>query len=91
MPEGIKVKQMKKLNKKQKELIDVYYREFSLEQIVDYYSVNGYMMVALEVLGNGDTFGLEDRVRDYILNKYKNELYHYIANYEEEIKGERLL
>lgn len=82
---------MKKLNKKQKELIDAYYHEFPLDCLVTYYSINGYLLIALEVLGNGDTFGLEDCVRDYILNKYKNELYHYIANYEEEIKGERLL
>lgn len=82
---------MKKLNKKQRELIDAYYVEFGVEHIVSYYSMNGYMMVALEVLGNGDNFGLEDCVRDYILNKYRKELWHYTDDYEEEIKGEKLL
>ena len=82
---------MKRLNKKQRELIDAYYVEYGVDQLVSYYSMNGYLMLALEVVGNGDTFGLEDCVRDYILNKYRQELWHYTDDYEEEMKGEKLL
>lgn len=81
-----------KLNKKQKEMIEAYYREFSAENIVSYYSINCYMMTALEVLGGARyTYGLETATREFILDIYNREVYHYIDDYEEEIKGEKLL
>lgn len=82
-----------KLTKMQKDIIDAYYHEFGVSGCVSYYSINGYLMVALEVVKNTSPYTrhLEEAVREYLLKKYESEVYHYIDNYEEEIKGEVLL
>lgn len=82
-----------KLTKMQKDILDAYYCEFGVSGCVSYYSINGYLMVALEVVKNVSPYTgeLERAVREYLLSKYNDEVYHYIEHYEEEIKGEVLL
>lgn len=82
-----------KLTKMQKAIIDACYHEFGVSGCVSYYSINSYLMVALEVVKNTNPYTryLEEAVREYLLEKYESEVYHYMDDYEEDIKGDILL
>lgn len=83
-----------KLTKIQKRIIDYFCDEFGVHGCVSYYSINGYLQTAVEAVKN-DGFVhssvVERAIREYLLNRYNNETYHYMDNYEEDIKGEVLL
>ena len=83
-----------KLTKLQRKVIDNFYHEFGVSGCVSYYSINGYLMVAVETIKDDIVFNssrIEVAIRKYLLKKYESEVYHYIDNYEEDIKGEHIL
>lgn len=83
-----------KLTKMQRDIIDAYYHEFGVSACVSYYGINGYLQVAVETVKRDivlNSSNVEAAIRKYLLQKYESEVYHYIDNYEEDIKGEVLL
>lgn len=83
-----------KLTKLQRKMIDNFYHEFGVSGCVSYYSINGYLQTAVETIKEDivcNSSRVEAAIRKYLLKKYESEVYHYIDNYEEDIKGEHIL